>query len=258
MSSTYQDNSSCKGKFPEKLWSLVNNCRSGAISWSRDGDRICLNTEEFEKQYMRVGGLFQARQVSSFIRQLNLYGFRKVNIGLYKKNRENVKEFQNENFLRNHPELLQYVKRKNRPGSLDRTDSPDIDDPSNISRHSGADSSFDERHEKLRSDSNQNKSHFQEKIPEVAHILSQDETESNNCANIQKVPVALIQHESKVEDYSFNLNDTPLEMSSSSEPDDTSPIDLSQVSRLNPKVWSTFYDLQGVSMVFTEAKFHFF
>ncbi|CAD5121229.1 DgyrCDS9762 [Dimorphilus gyrociliatus] len=245
MNSGYQDSSFYKGKFPEKLWSLVNNCRSGAISWSKEGDRICLNTEEFEKQYMRVGGLFQARQVSSFIRQLNLYGFRKVNIGLYKKNRENFKEFQNENFLRNRPELLQFVKRKNRPGSLERTDSPDGNDLKNISKTSGFDSSFEDKPEKLQPEHQSSSSHFNGKLPEMVHIISDSQSDCHSRPSVQKVPVSLLQRDSKMEDFSYSGGEAPLEISSSSEADDTSPIDLSQVSRLNPKVWSTFYDLQG-------------
>lgn len=66
-------------KFPHKLWNIVNDCTSGAIAWSSSGSTILVNSEQFQDQYLTAGAAkFKTKNMASFIRQLNLYGFRKV------------------------------------------------------------------------------------------------------------------------------------------------------------------------------------
>ncbi|XP_067137601.1 heat shock transcription factor, Y-linked-like [Centruroides vittatus] len=104
-------------RFPQKLWKIVNECQTGAISWSHQGDSIILDYPKFQEEYLESNvDIFKTSNITSFIRQLNLYGFRKVN----HYNRESSKrmgqqdfhEFRNEWFLRGRHDLLSKVSRK--------------------------------------------------------------------------------------------------------------------------------------------------
>ncbi|KAJ3589280.1 hypothetical protein NHX12_010125 [Muraenolepis orangiensis] len=74
--------------FPGKLWRLVNLPGSGAVygtvhravRWDPSGRGLVIRQQLFEKRFLTggSGGLFRTTQFSSVIRQLNLYGFKKV------------------------------------------------------------------------------------------------------------------------------------------------------------------------------------
>ncbi|XP_040079406.1 uncharacterized protein LOC115324044 [Ixodes scapularis] len=64
--------------FPQKLWRIINECTSGAISWSVDGKVVVIDYANFQSTYMyEQQEIFKTSNMRSFIRQLNLYGFRK-------------------------------------------------------------------------------------------------------------------------------------------------------------------------------------
>lgn len=66
-------------RFPQKLWRIVNKCESGAIRWGMYGDTILLDYRRFQAEYLDAKRpIFKTNNLASFIRQLNLYGFRKV------------------------------------------------------------------------------------------------------------------------------------------------------------------------------------
>ncbi|KAI1305806.1 Heat shock transcription factor, Y-linked [Halotydeus destructor] len=71
-------NPSKSQKFPKKLFKLANECQTGAIGWTNDGSAIVVNYYLFRTEFLDTG-YFKTKNISSFIRQLNLYGFRKVN-----------------------------------------------------------------------------------------------------------------------------------------------------------------------------------
>jgi hypothetical protein len=67
--------------FPEKLWYLVNEPKCEQIDWGPEGTSIIIpNNQEFSKNVLNNPSrvYFKTKNLSSFVRQLNLYGFRKV------------------------------------------------------------------------------------------------------------------------------------------------------------------------------------
>ncbi|NXE28843.1 HSF5 protein, partial [Ardeotis kori] len=127
--------------FPGKLWRLVNSPCFRSISWDARGEGLLVNQPLFEYELLGAGlgaageaaaeaaSMFKTKNFTSFIRQLNLYGFRKVvmgslggaaqGLGLGAGNGHGnghssegpVHHFHNPNFCRNRPDLLVNLKR---------------------------------------------------------------------------------------------------------------------------------------------------
>uniref|UniRef100_A0A8C5WKL2 Heat shock factor protein 5 n=1 Tax=Leptobrachium leishanense TaxID=445787 RepID=A0A8C5WKL2_9ANUR len=75
--------------FPAKLWRLVNSPRYRSINWDSHGEGIVIDQQLFESELLcapnakdQAGEHFKTNNFTSFIRQLNLYGFRKVIVGV--------------------------------------------------------------------------------------------------------------------------------------------------------------------------------
>ncbi|CAN7996862.1 unnamed protein product [Ixodes hexagonus] len=110
-------------RFPKKLWRIVNECRSGAIAWSSDGTSVVIDYPKFQSDYLdnRLD-TFKTKNITSFIRQLNLYGFRKVSpyfkvsphskVPAANANNADVHVFRNDYFVKGRPDLLPRVARK--------------------------------------------------------------------------------------------------------------------------------------------------
>ncbi|KAG8590076.1 hypothetical protein GDO81_006626 [Engystomops pustulosus] len=116
--------------FPAKLWRLVNNPRYQSICWDSTGGGIIINQQLFESELLcpsktvtESNELFKTSNFTSFIRQLNLYGFKKLMIGsgcnadLHCPSPElgagdgNVHHYYNDNFRKGQPDLLVKLKR---------------------------------------------------------------------------------------------------------------------------------------------------
>ncbi|GAB1302986.1 Heat shock factor protein 3 [Apodemus speciosus] len=101
--------------FLTKLWVLVDDAAlDQVIRWSKDGHSFqIVNQETFAKEVLPK--YFKHNRLASFIRQLNMYGFRKV-IALQseKTSQENkiTIEFQHPLFKRGEAYLLANIKRK--------------------------------------------------------------------------------------------------------------------------------------------------
>ncbi|KAM6064189.1 LOW QUALITY PROTEIN: heat shock factor protein 4 [Theristicus caerulescens] len=101
--------------FLTKLWTLVEDPETNhLICWSTNGTSFhVFDQGRFAKEVLPK--YFKHNNMASFVRQLNMYGFRKVvNIeqgGLVKPERDDT-EFQHLCFLQGHEHLLEHIKRK--------------------------------------------------------------------------------------------------------------------------------------------------
>ncbi|KAL0118605.1 hypothetical protein PUN28_009345 [Cardiocondyla obscurior] len=102
-------------RFPQKLWRIVNECETGAIRWGANRDTVLLDYKKFQAEYLDARRpIFKTSNITSFIRQLNLYGFRKVTCRDPVCNSCNpyVHEFVHDNFRSDRKDLLANVCRK--------------------------------------------------------------------------------------------------------------------------------------------------
>jgi hypothetical protein len=105
--------------FVSKLYRMVDESTSNLIKWGGDGlTFVVASPEDFSRQVLPL--FFKHNNFSSFVRQLNMYGFHKVphlqqgtmaasTIG---NNESTSWEFSHVNFIRNRPDLLINVRRK--------------------------------------------------------------------------------------------------------------------------------------------------
>ncbi|KAM9626638.1 heat shock factor protein 1 isoform 4-T4 [Trichechus inunguis] len=101
--------------FLTKLWTLVSDPDTDAlICWSSSGNSFhVFDQGQFAKEVLPK--YFKHNNMASFVRQLNMYGFRKVvhieQGGLVKPEKDDT-EFQHPCFLRGQEQLLENIKRK--------------------------------------------------------------------------------------------------------------------------------------------------
>ncbi|KTW30555.1 uncharacterized protein T551_01838 [Pneumocystis jirovecii RU7] len=105
--------------FLNKLYNMVSDSASDTlIKWSASGESfLVLRPEQVAKHILPR--FFKHHNFSSFVRQLNMYGFHKVphlQHGVLESDSPNeILEFSNPNFLRDQPDLLCLVTRKKGP-----------------------------------------------------------------------------------------------------------------------------------------------
>ncbi|CAH2251844.1 heat shock factor 2 isoform X1 [Pelobates cultripes] len=111
---TMKQNSSVPA-FLSKLWTLVEDSDTNEfITWSQNGQSfLVLDEQRFAKEILPK--YFKHNNMASFVRQLNMYGFRKVvhaDSGIVKQERDGPVEFQHPFFVQGQDELLENIKRK--------------------------------------------------------------------------------------------------------------------------------------------------
>ncbi|XP_053531805.1 heat shock factor protein 5-like [Ictalurus punctatus] len=109
--------------FPGKLWRLVNDPEIRSVWWDDSGEGILVHQQTFEAEVLlsqptHLSEYFRTTDFISFVRQLNLYGFKKQridNVSDKQSNNSSIKaqlhHFQNPYFKRDKPELLLNMKR---------------------------------------------------------------------------------------------------------------------------------------------------
>ncbi|XP_028653619.1 heat shock factor protein 2 [Erpetoichthys calabaricus] len=101
--------------FLTKLWTLVEDSDTNEfICWNQNGQSfLVLDEQRFAKEILPK--FFKHNNMASFVRQLNMYGFRKVihmDTSIVKQERDGPIEFQHPFFKHGQDDLLENIKRK--------------------------------------------------------------------------------------------------------------------------------------------------
>ena len=101
--------------FLVKLYKMISECPSYLGGWSDNGEYFLVKDPKIfaEKEIPKV---YKHNNFSSFVRQLNFYGFRKIRTDQLVNS--NWWEFRHQYFLRGRPELLNEIKRAVHYGTL--------------------------------------------------------------------------------------------------------------------------------------------
>jgi hypothetical protein len=113
--------------FLKKTYHMVAACDPEIASWSNDGNTFVIKDPELFASEV-IPSYFKHNNFSSFVRQLNFYGFRKIKLDPIKIDTAAVEKeskywrFKHEKFLRGHPELLVEIRKANQSPSPDLQD----------------------------------------------------------------------------------------------------------------------------------------
>ncbi|GAN07006.1 winged helix DNA-binding domain-containing protein [Mucor ambiguus] len=115
--------------FISKLFSMVSDRRNQhLISWNPSGSSFLVcNATRFAQEVLPEH--FKHSNFSSFVRQLNMYGFHKINKsprGQRGNNENEIWEFSHPKFQRGRPDILEDIKRKAMDSELLRRETGDI------------------------------------------------------------------------------------------------------------------------------------
>lgn len=93
-------------KFLKRLYREISDPTNEYITWSEDGERIrIVNKDLFIKNTLPI--LSRTKEYSTFIRQLNIYGF----VKLKSERGDDIEEYFNGFFKRDQPGLMGFMKR---------------------------------------------------------------------------------------------------------------------------------------------------
>ncbi|NXV71419.1 HSFY1 protein, partial [Atlantisia rogersi] len=115
--------------FPEKLWKMVASDRFRSLWWSQGGKCVAIDEGLFKEEVLAGGGplrVFTTQNMRSFIRQLQKYGFSKVQPDgprsaslpeflaeeAAASAHSQILHYYNPSFCRDHPQLLTSCKRR--------------------------------------------------------------------------------------------------------------------------------------------------
>lgn len=101
--------------FLQKLYAVVSESRNAeAIGWSESGQSFVIRNADSLSRYV-LPVYYKHNNFASFVRQLNMYRFRKVSSatkGVVSEGQAHHWEFTHDKFVRGRPELLSLIQRK--------------------------------------------------------------------------------------------------------------------------------------------------
>jgi len=104
--------------FLSKLWQMLNDPKDKElIGWGSNGRSVVVyHQDSFAKKILPK--YFKHQKINSFIRQLNIYGFKKIsklkNHNCLNNEDPDQVEFANEFFIRGRPELIKRIQRRDK------------------------------------------------------------------------------------------------------------------------------------------------
>lgn len=125
-----EDNDFLSLTFPRKLWKIAESNHFKSIWWDENGTSIVINEELFKQEVLEKNApfrIFGTDNMKSFVRQLNLYGFRKMRPNFQRSASladflaeektvsvliSKLQFYYNPNFKRGCPQLLARMKRR--------------------------------------------------------------------------------------------------------------------------------------------------
>jgi hypothetical protein len=111
--------------FLRKTYELINTCDPEVATWSVDGMTFVVKDPK-RFQFEFIPKYFKHNNFSSFVRQLNFYGFHKVKSDPLQLDDADFSEeskywkFHHENFMRGRPELLNEIRKSNRTEAAEK------------------------------------------------------------------------------------------------------------------------------------------
>lgn len=104
--------------FLRKTYQMINTCDPTIARWSDDGESfMVLNRDVFSSKV--IPQYFKHNNFSSFVRQLNFYGFRKIKADQTNLDRSNeqleakIWRFRHDKFVKGQPDLLLDIRKSN-------------------------------------------------------------------------------------------------------------------------------------------------
>ncbi|XP_078677365.1 uncharacterized protein LOC144913991 [Branchiostoma floridae x Branchiostoma belcheri] len=114
--------------FPAKLWILVNDPRIKSIYWDEAGEEVVIVQSQFKDEVLenRQLDVFNTANWDSFVRQLNLYQFKKNIMAARHEGNKDIHRFRNRYFSKSQPDLtmVRRQKKRKRPDSTGPEDAP--------------------------------------------------------------------------------------------------------------------------------------
>ncbi|NXC26137.1 HSFY1 protein, partial [Campylorhamphus procurvoides] len=71
-------------RFPQKLWQMLKSGKFQSVWWTEGGKCVAINKDLFEQEVLGREGpqqVFDTQKMKSFVRQMNAYGFTKMQRG---------------------------------------------------------------------------------------------------------------------------------------------------------------------------------
>lgn len=101
--------------FLKKTYHMIDSCDPSVATWSPDGRTFLVKDPEVFASDI-IPQFFKHNNFSSFVRQLNFYGFRKIKndtVRIHDEDDESHKywKFKHESFLRGRPDLLKEIRK---------------------------------------------------------------------------------------------------------------------------------------------------